>query len=379
MALIHPTDLLQHAYRHRYAVATLGVANLESLHGILAAAEDLRAPVMLGFTEGDRTPGEFESLLAAAVLAAKRAPIPVALHLEGARDQDALVRGIRLGCQSIRFDASADDFPENRARTRQLAESARDCGVLLEGTLAGNAPAKGKFLQVTAAEAGAFASATGINSLFLRVDAQDRRLPAMDMQRLARINQVAGLPLAMDADSGLREDQLPRLIASGVARVACAASLHEAAMVSVLEWSDRPAHIDFARLRQALLESVRAEAARLILLFGGAGRAAEVLQRCRPWREVEHVILFNSSEDEAGTEEIIAAGRAVLAAIPGVRQVETGQAVAENAPYRHAWLIRFAAEPVIAAYDRHPDHVAYAGGQFRPIAAERLKVDYEIR
>jgi len=77
------------------------------------------------------------------------------------------------------------------------------------------------------------------------------------------------------------------------------------------------------------------------------------------------------------TETMMAEGRRVLGAIPGVREVVTGHAVKEDAKYRYTWLVRFCHPAVIDSYREHPAHVAFADKLFRPVAAERISIDYQ--
>lgn len=122
-----------------------------------------------------------------------------------------------------------------------------------------------------------------------------------------------------------------------------------------------------------------AEAERFINACGATGRAARALAACRPWREVEHLIVFNVNEDRDArfVEQMMAHGRATLSAIPGVRRVFTGRALRADARYRYCWLVRFANPAVVASYRDHPDHAAFADTQFRPVAADRISIDFE--
>ena len=40
-------------------------------------------------------------------------------------------------------------------------------------------------------------------------------------------------------------------------------------------------------------------------------------------------------------------------------------------------LVRFCHPAVIESYREHPDHVAFADNRFRPVAGERISVDYQ--
>ena len=75
-------------------------------------------------------------------------------------------------------------------------------------------------------------------------------------------------------------------------------------------------------------------------------------------------------------EAMMARGREALARIPGVRRVFTGRAVAQQSRYRCCWLVEFVHEKVIDSYRQHPEHVFFANQLFRPIAGDRISIDF---
>ena len=81
---------------------------------------------------------------------------------------------------------------------------------------------------------------------------------------------------------------------------------------------------------------------------------------------IPHLIIYNvTGIDKARVETMMAEGRRVLSAIPGVREVVTGKAVKEDAKYRYTWLVRFCHPAVIESYREHPGHVAFVDNLFR--------------
>jgi len=112
--------------------------------------------------------------------------------------------------------------------------------------------------------------------------------------------------------------------------------------------------------------------------LGATGQGREALKVSEAWRPVEHLIIYNSNADDATSAEIAAEGRRILDKIPGVRATWTGRSVRPEAKYRWCWLVRFAHPAVIDAYREHPDHVSYADNLFRPIADDRISIDYEL-
>lgn len=135
---------------------------------------------------------------------------------------------------------------------------------------------------------------------------------------------------------------------------------------------------DYRRL-PATHEAAGTEAERGLAEAGGNGCATDALAACRPWREVEHLIVYNVKDghDARFVERMTAHGRAVLGAIPGVRRVFTGRALRGDDRYQYCWLVRFANPAVVASYRDHPDHVAFADTHFRPVAADRISIDFE--
>jgi len=128
-------------------------------------------------------------------------------------------------------------------------------------------------------------------------------------------------------------------------------------------------------LRQ-LRQSIAATVSACLRRSGSAGHAPAAAA-CRAWVPVEHTILFNASAEEAEVRRMAARGTRVLANVPGVRRVFAGRAVTDGAKYRYCWIIRFASERVIDSYRAHPDHVAFADGEFRPRASDRISIDYK--
>ncbi|OGI59262.1 MAG: hypothetical protein A2V58_05630 [Candidatus Muproteobacteria bacterium RBG_19FT_COMBO_61_10] len=54
----------------------------------------------------------------------------------------------------------------------------------------------------------------------------------------------------------------------------------------------------------------------------------------------------------------------------------TGWAMQDQAKYRFCWLVQFSHSKVVDSYRDHPEHVAFASEYFRPIAADRLSIDF---
>ena len=386
--LVDMRDMLHHAHANGYAVGAFDLVSLDFLQAILSGAERQRAPVILSLAESHYAYFDPELLMPAVRKAAARASVPVAIHLDHGSTLEAAIRGIRQGFNGVMVDASTQPLEENIARTRAVVEIAHDCGIPVEGELGYVAGVEGEDAErhpgepiyTTPEEAERYVGETGVDFLAVSVGTVHGRMrgePRLDFDRLATINARLDIPLVIHGGTGLSDQQFGRLVENGVAKINYYTALADAAGAAIsanAQVADNRSYTDMVRGCQ---EAIGAEVERCIDLWGGAGRAEEVAEACSSWREVEHLIVFNTSG--AGPEEtaaMMAEGRRLLGAIPGVRQVITGTSTREDAPYRYCWLVRFSHPAVIDAYREHPDHQAFADDQFRPRAADRITIDF---
>jgi fructose-bisphosphate aldolase, class II len=390
MPLVHMGDMLRHAYRHGYAIGGFDLVSLDFLEAIVAAGERCRSPLILSLAESHFEYYDFELAMAATERAARRASVPLAIHLDHGASLDSAVRAVNLGCNGVMVDASHKPFDENAAFTRAVVDMAQGCGVPVEGELGYVAGVEGEdaekhpgeVVYTAPDEAREFVRRTGVDCLAVSVGTVHGRLrgePQLDIARLAQINEALGIPLVIHGGTGLSDTQFRQLIENGVAKINYYTALADAAGGRIR--ANANANADGGAGYTGLLKGVQAaigeEVERCMRLWGSAGQADAVLEASRPWRPVEHVIIYNvSGADDSQVETMMARGREVLAAIPGVRRVFTGWAVTEGAKYRFCWLVQFAHENVIDTYRDHPDHVAFANELFRPIAGDRISIDY---
>ena len=367
-------DMLHHAYDNGYAVGAFDLVSLDFLEGIISAAEHCRAPVILSLAESHFDYFDFELIMPAVETAAQRATVPVAIHLDHGANLESAVSAINLGCNGVMVDASHEPMLVNIHCTRAVVNMAHACGVPVEGEL-GYVPGiegedaerhPGETAYTMHEEAKTYVEQTAVDFLAVSIGTVHGRMqgkPKLDFQRLKQINETLGIPLVIHGGTGLSDDQFHRLIANGVAKINYYTALSDAAAKQINENTRAGASSGFTGLVKKIRTVVAAEAERCMRLWGAAGRADEVLSHCRPWMPVEHLIIYNVEGIDKSAETMIAEGRQVLSAIPGVREVFTGEAVQDDAKYSHTWLVRFCHPAVIDSYRDHPNHVTFADKQ----------------
>ena len=388
MPLVNMQQMLQHAYRHHYAVGAFDLVSLDFLKGILDAAERCQAPVILSLAESHFEYFDFATLMPAVEAAAKAASVPVAIHLDHGASLESAIHAINRGCNGVMVDASHHSLEKNIKITREIVDMARGCGVPVEGEL-GYVPGvegedaerhPGAIRYTSPQEAKTYVEKTGVDFLAVSIGTVHGRMrgePKLNFERLEQINQALGIPLVIHGGTGLSDDQFRRLIAHGVSKINYYTALADAAAACIADNLQQGGK-GYTALTRGVDAAIATEVERCIRLWGGADQAAGVLAAAEAWQPVEHVILYNlEGLDQADAEAMMEKGRQQLSAIPGVRQVVTGQAVTADAQYRYAWLIRFCHPAVIDSYRRHPDHVAFADQEFRPYAGGRISIDFD--
>lgn len=386
MPIVDMKGMLDHAHRNGYAVGAFDVVSLDFVAGIMAAAERSRAPVILSLAESHFEYFDFELLLSAVERAAQRATVPVAVHLDHGMSLDSAIRSIRHGCNGVMVDASHHPFEVNVRLTRAVSEMAHGCGVPVEGEL-GYVPGvegedaerhPGELVYTSVLQAREYVRRTGVDFLAVSIGTVHGRMrgePNLDFSRLQEINNALGIPLVLHGGTGLADEQYCRLIANGICKINYYTGLADAAGNRIRQNSQGGAH-GYTALAAGVVDAIADEAGRCIRLWGAAGRADELLDACSHWRPVEHLIIYNAAASDEAVHDMMTTGRRRLSRIPGVRDVFSGAAVQEGACYRYSWLVRFCHTAVIDSYREHPDHLAFADGLFRPIAGDRISIDY---
>ncbi len=385
MPLVNMNDMLKHAYNNHYAVGAFDLVSLDFLQGIMQAAEELQAPVILSLAESHFEYFDFELLIPAVEVAAKRASIPVAIHFDHGHSFASAVKSINLGCNSIMIDSSNVALDKNIELTKDVVTMAHSCGINVEGEL-GYVPGvegedaehhPGEIRYTTVEEAEIYVQKTNIDYLAVSIGTVHGRMqgtPNLNFDRLQQINEKLGIPLVIHGGTGLDDKQFKELIKNGVAKINYYTALSDAAAQQIsnngqaLSYTDRIKDVD---------SSIANEVMRCIKLWGSDGRATEVLASCEPWQSVEHLIIYNvQGLDRNSTKEMIAEGHKILSSIPGVRKIFVGEAVKKDDEYQYTWLVHFCHSAVIDSYRNHPDHVAFANNLFRPVAGNRVSIDY---
>src|SRR5512136_2895091 len=117
MPLVTTQEMLKAALEGHFAVGAFNANNMEQIQGIVDAAVEERAPVILQVSQGAIRYAGLDFATAMDKTAAAEANVPVVLHLDHGTDFDQNVRCLRAGFTSLMFDGSKKPYDENVATT----------------------------------------------------------------------------------------------------------------------------------------------------------------------------------------------------------------------------------------------------------------------
>lgn len=251
MALVTTRDMLIAAQERGNAVAAFNVENMEMAQAVIAAAEEVGAPVIMQTTPSTLRYGSLAMYRAMVSELASTASVDVAMHLDHGDSYDLAMQALRVGYTSVMFDGSALSFEDNVAITRDVVRACAPNGIPVEAEL-GKVGGKEDDLEVdlstytNPAAAVEFVERTGATSLAVAIGTQHgvyKGTPVLDVERLKQIRAVVDIPLVLHGSSGLTAAAVRECIAQGIAKVNFATELRAAYSDAIAEFmaaNDKP-------------------------------------------------------------------------------------------------------------------------------------------
>ena len=117
------------------AVGSFNTPNLESVMAVIGAAEELNVPVIIQHAEVHEEIMPIRIIGPIMVELAKRAKVPVCVHLDHGENLEYVCKALDLGFTSVMYDGSVLSFEENMARLEQIVRAMERGDVALEESL----------------------------------------------------------------------------------------------------------------------------------------------------------------------------------------------------------------------------------------------------
>lgn len=219
MALITSEEMFRKALEADYAIGAFNVNNMEIIQGIVEAAGEENAPLILQVSAGARKYAKAPYLRHLVEAAIEDTGVDVCLHLDHGEDFEICKQCVDDGFTSVMIDGSKHPYEENIALTKEVVEYAHAHGVVVEaelGRLAGiedNINVDARSASFTdPEEAAEFVERTGVDSLAVAIGTSHGAYkfkgdPYLDFERLKEIHKlIPDTPLVLHgASTVLRE------------------------------------------------------------------------------------------------------------------------------------------------------------------------------
>lgn len=266
MELVTTKEILKKAQEGKYAVGAFNVENMEMVIAVISAAEEMNSPVIMQTTPSTVKYAGIDYFLANAKVAASRAKVPVAMHLDHGSSFELASEAFRAGYTSIMIDGSHSNLQDNINISKSVVNMCKASGIAVEAEL-GKVGGKEDDLDggegglTDPQEAKLFVEKTGVDSLAVAIGTAHgmyKGEPKLDLERLSQIREVVSIPLVLHGGSGIPDCKVQEAIKRGICKVNYATELRIAFTNGVKKYlEENKGEIDPKKYNKSGMEEVK--------------------------------------------------------------------------------------------------------------------------
>ena len=279
--LVNMRDLLQNAQKGNYAVGSFSVANMEMVLGVLQAADELNAPVILQIAEVRLKQSPLELIGPLMVAAAKNAKTPVAVHFDHGKTKEKISQALELGFTSVMFDGSHLPLEENISQTLDIIKAAREYGASVEAEIGcvGGSEDGSEDIAINCTkpeDAVRFAEETGVDALAIAIGnahGNYKSTPKLRFDILEECARLVSAPLVLHGGTGISPEDFVKCSKTGIKKINIATATFDSVENSVHTCYNENKIKGYYDLQAAEVEGAYENAKRHILIFGTDNKA----------------------------------------------------------------------------------------------------------
>lgn len=279
--LVNMRDLLADAKKGNYAVGSFSVANMEMVLGVLKAAEELNAPVILQIAEVRLKQSPLALIGPLMVAAAENAKTPVAVHFDHGKTAGKIHEALEIGFTSVMFDGSHLPIDENIAQTKSIIEMAKEYDAAVEAEIGcvGGSEDGSEDIAINCtnpADAVKFTQETGVDALAIAIGnahGNYKSTPKLRFDILEECAKLVDTPLVLHGGTGISPDDFVKCSKTGIKKINIATATFDAVENSVRNCYNENNIKGYYDLQDAEVEGAYQNAKRHILIFGSDNKA----------------------------------------------------------------------------------------------------------
>lgn len=272
-------EVMKIAEEKKIAIGSFNTPNLEGLQAVIEAAEELELPVIIQFAQCHEPWIPLKTIGPIMVEAAKKATVPVCVHLDHGETLEYLQEALDIGFTAIMYDGSVLPYEENLANTKKAVEMAAKTGASVEAELGSMGKRESGAGDGTGAEdetkiytdpeqAAVFVKETGIDALacsFGTTHGIYLTEPRLDFDVVKKVRENTGdIPVVMHGGSGVSAEDYHKAVDAGVRKINYFTYMDKSggnAVKEYLDSSDENEPIFFSSIveagRKAMKENVK--------------------------------------------------------------------------------------------------------------------------
>lgn len=279
--LVNMKELLKDAQDGNYAVGSFSVANMEMVLGVLKAARELSAPVILQIAEVRLKQSPLEIIGPLMVAAAENADTPVAVHFDHGKTEEKIKQALDLGFTSVMFDGSHLPLDENIATTKRIINIAGKYNASVEAEIGcvGGSEDGSEDIAINCTkpqDAVRFKAETGVDALAIAIGnahGNYKDVPKLRFDILQKVNEMTNTPLVLHGGTGISPDDFVKCSKNGIKKINIATATFDCVEQSVRQAYEQDGINGYYDLHLAEIDGAYQNAKKHIMIFGSNNKA----------------------------------------------------------------------------------------------------------
>ncbi len=284
MSYANLSEMLLKAVQGKYAVGAFNIVDPMTTEAVVKAAVKKKSPVIIQTSVKTVQLYGCDTIIANVKSLAKKASVPVALHLDHCKELEIIRDCIEAGWSSVMIDASSFSFEKNVSMTKEVVAMTRNKNVTVEGELGAIVGVEDEIhvkeqdshladydqavQYVNATGVDVFAPAIGTAHGFYKGE------PKIAFDLLERIARAITVPIAIHGGTGLSDEVFQRVIRLGGAKINVSTQLKQVFRDSLAEYfQQNPKVNEPTKILSYMRDKIQEVVESFIDKFGSAGKA----------------------------------------------------------------------------------------------------------
>ncbi|MBU1091602.1 class II fructose-bisphosphate aldolase family protein [Patescibacteria group bacterium] len=227
--------ILQDATQNYWSTGHFNVSNMEQLRAIVSAAEELKTPIMIGLSEGERNFFGLKQAVEMVKVFEEEYSTPIFLNPDHSYSVESAKEAFDAGFNSVHIDLSKLSLEENIKGTKEVVDyvKSKNSDVSVEGELGylrGKSEVQKEVIEIKEEdltkpeEAAEFVEKTGIDRFsgaYGNIHGIAVNEPKIDIERIKEIRKIlpGNVSLVLHGGSGISEEDMKKAIGAGIANI----------------------------------------------------------------------------------------------------------------------------------------------------------------